>query len=228
MTRMLSMLELVIWMKDLEPSTQLPGSIHISRQLGTHGLLFTTMVMLGHPLCAVLLKLFLSTVGTFLMSKEYFIFSFETNILFTGLLFMTIVVKKLTPGTNELLKGLQKDEAAVYVEYEQHCKGELQKTIDHYEKQIGNAEAIPMLYTAKRENLGLQLEAEYRERQQKVYSEVKRRLDYQVNTDNVKRRVEQQHMVNWIIDNVKKSITPETEKENLKACLTRLKGLSTA
>jgi len=170
----------------------------------------------------------MGTLGTFLMSKEYFIFSFETNILFTGLLFMTIVVKKLTPGTNELLKGLQKDEESVYVEYEQHCKGELQKTIDHYEKQIGNAEAIPMLYTAKRENVGLQLEAEYRERQQKVYSEVKRRLDYQVNTDNVKRRVEQQHMVNWIIDNVKKSITPETEKENLKACLTRLKGLSTA
>merc|ERR1719318_454001 len=30
MTRMLSMLELVIWTKDLEPSTQQPGSIHIS------------------------------------------------------------------------------------------------------------------------------------------------------------------------------------------------------
>ena len=39
-----------------EPSTQLLGSIHISWQLGTHGLLFTTMVMLGYHLCAVLLK----------------------------------------------------------------------------------------------------------------------------------------------------------------------------
>jgi len=170
----------------------------------------------------------LGTVGTFLMSKEYFIFSFETNILFTGLVFMTYVIKKLTPGTNALLDGLKKDEAQVYVEFEQHCKGELQKTIDHYEQQLGNAVAIPMLYTAKRENVGLQLEAEYRERQQKVYSEVKRRLDYQVDTDNVKRRVEQQHMVNWIIDHVKKSITPDQEKENLKACLTRLKGLSAA
>lgn len=171
---------------------------------------------------------FMGTFGTFLMSKEYFIFSFETNILFTGLVFMVYLVKKLAPGTNALLAGLQKDEAQVYVDYEQHCKGELQKTIEHYEKQLSNAEAIPMLYTAKRENLGLQLEAEYRERQQKVYSEVKRRLDYQVETDNVKRRVEQAHMVNWIIDNVKKSITPETEKANLQACLTRLKGLSAA
>merc|ERR1712002_1264808 len=106
--------------------------------------------------------------------------------------------------------------------------GHRKKSIAHYEKQLSNAEAIPMLYTAKRENVGLQLEAEFRERQQKVYSEVKRRLDYQVETDNVKRRVEQAHMVNWIIDNVKKSITPETEKQNLQACLARLKSLSTA
>lgn len=171
---------------------------------------------------------FMGTVGTFLMSKEYFIFSFETNILFTGLVFMAYVVKKLTPATNEMIKGLQKDEAQVYVDYEEHCKNELNKTIQHYEKQLSNADGIPMLYTAKRENVGLQLEAEFRERQQKVYTEVKRRLDYQVETDNVKRRVEQAHMVNWIIDNVKKSITPEQEKQNLQACITRLKGLSPA
>merc|ERR1719341_588936 len=53
MTRMLSMQALVIWMRDLEPSTRPLDSTHISLQLGTHGLLFTTMVMLGHPLCAV-------------------------------------------------------------------------------------------------------------------------------------------------------------------------------
>jgi len=147
------------------------------------------------------------------MSKEYFIFSFETNILFTGLVFMIYVIKKLTPGTNAMLEGFQKDQKDLYAEYENHCKGELQKTVAHYEKELSNAAGIPMLYAAKRDNVGLQLEAEYRERQNKVYSEVKRRLDYQVDTDKVKNRVEQAHMVNWIIDNVKKSITPETEKQ---------------
>merc|ERR1712055_184462 len=171
---------------------------------------------------------FMGTFGTFLMSKEYFIFSFETNILFTGLVFMIYVVNKMGPATNKLVEGLQKDEAAVYVEYEEHCKDELNKTIQHYEKQMANSDGIPMLYTAKRENVGLQLEAEFRERQNKVYSEVKRRLDYQVATDTVKRRVEQAHMVNWIIDSVKKSITPETEKANLQSCLARLKSLATA
>jgi len=171
---------------------------------------------------------FMGTFGTFLMSKEYFIFSFETNILFTGLVFMIYVIKKLTPGTNAMLEGFQKDQKDLYAEYENHCKGELQKTVAHYEKELSNAAGIPMLYAAKRDNVGLQLEAEYRERQNKVYSEVKRRLDYQVDTDKVKNRVEQAHMVNWIIDNVKKSITPETEKQNLQSCLARLKALSTA
>merc|ERR1712055_1199234 len=163
---------------------------------------------------------FMGTFGTFLMSKEYFIFSFETNILFTGLVFMIYVIKKLTPGTNAMLEGFQKDQKDLYAEYENHCKGELQKTVAHYEKELS--------YAAKRDNVGLQLEAEYRERQNKVYSEVKRRLDYQVATDTVKRRVEQAHMVNWIIDSVKKSITPETEKANLQSCLARLKSLATA
>jgi len=61
-----------------------------------------------------------------------------------------------------------------------------------------------------------------------ILLQVKRRLDYQVELNNVMRRVEQKHMVDWIINSVKKSITPKQEEDALKKCVADLKSLSSA
>merc|ERR1711936_673814 len=63
--------------------------------------------------------------------------------------------------------------------------------------------------------VGLQLELEYRSRLNDAYKQVKRRLDYQLATANVLRAAEQKHMVQWIIDNVRKSITAKQETDAL-------------
>lgn len=51
-------------------------------------------------------------------------------------------------------------------------------------------------------------------------------MDYQLETANVKTRIEQKHMVNWIVNNVKASITPAQEAAALKQCFADLKGLA--
>lgn len=53
------------------------------------------------------------------------------------------------------------------------------------------------------------LETNYRERLLTVYNEVKKRLDYQVALQNLKRQKEQDHMIQWVEKNVVQSITPQ-------------------
>ena len=83
-----------------------------------------------------------------------------------------------------------------------------------------------ILFAAKRENILLQLEAEYRRRQMVAYNEVRNRLEYMLAKQVAERQFQQQHMVNWIINNVAKSIGAQQEKDVLKKCLSDLEALS--
>ena len=90
------------------------------------------------------------------------------------------------------LKSIRQDEINV-------CKAAISKE----ENAQWMATSWETLIQAKKENVALQLEAAYRARLHKAFSQVKRRLDYQTETTNVLRRTEQKHMVDWIISNVR-------------------------
>lgn len=53
------------------------------------------------------------------------------------------------------------------------------------------------------------LETNYRERLHMVTNEVRRRLDYQIALQDLHRRMEQEHMINWVEKSVISSITPQ-------------------
>ncbi|VDN33919.1 unnamed protein product, partial [Gongylonema pulchrum] len=80
-----------------------------------------------------------------------------------------------------------------------------------------------------KETLALQLEATYRRNVELLASEMKRRLDYLLETQAVKRSFARDHMLKWIIEAVRAEII--ANKENIKEkymdnCIEQLKGIS--
>ena len=102
---------------------------------------------------------------------------------------------------------------------------ELRDLIEHEKTEQWRTDAQKMIIDIKKDNISMQLEAAYRERLAHIYKEVKRRLDYQVQIQTIERKLAQKHMVEWIVENVRKAITPEQEKAVLSRCISDLQGL---
>jgi len=165
-------------------------------------------------------------ISTFLMSKEYFVIEHD---FFAGValaICITGIIK--TAGvdwTASINKSLDEEEAALRSIRQSEIDA-CNAMIANEEKAQADAAAWEDIIAIKKEAVGLQLEGEYRARLAQAHQQVKKRLDYQLETANVMRRMEQKHMVDWIIGNVKSSITPAQEAAALKKCISDLKALA--
>lgn len=163
---------------------------------------------------------------TYLYSKEILIMDHEFWTGVTIVIMIVTAIKKFGPAVSAYM---DKEVDALEEMLDGNRVGgmaALQEAIKNEEHSQWQAQGEKMLFDAKRENVHLQLEYEFRKRQMAVYTEVKKRLDFQFEVQNVKRRLQQKHMVNWILDSVVKSITPQQEKDTLQKCIADLKGLA--
>lgn len=163
---------------------------------------------------------------TYLCSKEIYVMEHE---YYNGLSFAAMIifaVKKFGPSIAAYCdKEIDKIENE-WKEGRESNINQLVQAIEDEKKEQWRAEGQTLLMQAKKENVALQLEAAYRERAMTAYREVKKRLDYQVERQNVDRRISQKHMVDWIVNNVVKSITPDQEKETLNRCIADLGAIA--
>jgi len=168
----------------------------------------------------------LASIGTFLASKEFFVVEHDFYVGLGLAIVLTGLVKTVGPGYKEYVdKQLDADEQ-MYRSVRQNEIDTLKSAISMEQTAQANAVAWEDIIAAKKEAVGLQLEACYRSRLNEASAQVKKRLDFQLEVSNVMRRMEQKHMVDWIINNVKKSISPAQETAALKKCIADLKSLS--
>lgn len=170
--------------------------------------------------------MFGAALTTFLMSKEIWVIEhdFFCGIALFGVL--ATIYKTAGPGLDEYLTKEVDQEEAALKSIRQTEVDRCKDAIKAEETSQWMATSYETLIDAKRESVALQLEAEYRNRLQEAYKQVKRRLDYQLETSNVFRRTEQKHMVNWIVSNVRKNITAKQEEDALKKCISDLKSMN--
>jgi F-type H+-transporting ATPase subunit b len=163
---------------------------------------------------------------TFMFSKEYLVFEHE---MLAGVMFIIVgygVVTKFKDGFNKYMEGAIDSEVNEWKGWQQGSIKTLEDYIGLEKKNQESLKEQKILFDAKRENIHLQREAEFRKRQMTVYQEIKRKLDYQIASQMARKQFAQRHMVSWIIENVQKGISPQQEKEALTKCIADLKALS--
>lgn len=170
------------------------------------------------------------TVGlaAFLLSKEYFLINDEVLLILvmggTGYQLSKAagpaVGKMLDERRDAILEKMNKGKNA-------HLAA-LENAIDTAREGEAALEDRKEYFDIMKANNEMRLEIEYRRRLHEVETEVKKRLDYQVDLQNLERNVEEEHIASWIENQVVSSITAKHETDAIAQCIKDLNALAEA
>ncbi|NP_001079710.1 ATP synthase peripheral stalk-membrane subunit b S homeolog [Xenopus laevis] len=162
----------------------------------------------------------------YLLSKEIYVINHESFAAASIGICIVYGIKKFGPSVAAFADKLNEEKVAKAQAVKDSAIKNLERAIEEEKKEQWRAEGRHHLFDAKRNNVSVLLEINYRERLLNVFNEVKKRLDYQVALQHLQRRKEQDHMINWVEKNVVQSITPQQQKESIAKCITDLKLLA--
>lgn len=171
---------------------------------------------------------FLFTLSTYLVSKEIYVLEHEYYTGVSYFLMWLYGIKKFGPSVAKFLDKKVDEYETDWNSGRVQQKQNLEEQIADEEKAQWSMEGQNLLIQAKRENIALQLEANYRERLINAYQAIKGRLDYQVEKSSAERRITQKNLVEYVVGKVMASITPDQEKQNINKCISDLALLAKA
>lgn len=165
-------------------------------------------------------------LSLYFLSKEIYVITPETFSTITVVGLIVYVIKKYGASIGEFLDKLNEQKIAQLEEVKQATIKQIQDAIDMEKAQQALVQKRHYLFDVQRNNIALALEVTYRERLHRAYKEVKNRLDYHISVQNMMRRKEQEHMIDWVEKHVVQSISAQQEKETIAKCISDLKLLA--
>lgn len=162
----------------------------------------------------------------YFLSKEIYVITAETFSTISVVGLIVYVIKKYGASIGEFIDKLNEKKIAELEEVKQSTIKQIEEAIDMEKAQQALVQKRHYFFDAQRNNIALALEVTYRERLYRAYKEVKNRLDYHISVQDMLRRKEQEHMINWVEKRVVQSISAQQEKETIAKCIQDLKLLS--
>ncbi|XP_007526995.1 ATP synthase F(0) complex subunit B1, mitochondrial [Erinaceus europaeus] len=162
----------------------------------------------------------------YFLSKEIYVITAETFSAISIIGVIVYGIKKYGASVAEFADKLNEQQIAELEEVKQASIKNIQDAIEGEKSQQALVQKRHYLFDVQRNNIAMALEVTYRERLLKVYREVKNRLDYHISVQNMMRRKEQEHMINWVEKHVVQSISAQQEKETIAKCIADLKLLA--
>lgn len=168
---------------------------------------------------------FATTFGTYLFSKEILVMEHELLTGITSTIIFTYAIIKYGPRVKEYLKGKVQQEIDGWDNWQQGNLKLLAHLKKHYAGELSKSELIKDVFEARRQDIDVQLESEYRNRLKTAYDDTRRRLNYLVAVAESERQIAYKNMVNWVITNSVASIGQKQEAIVLDNCISNLKSL---
>jgi len=168
------------------------------------------------------------TVGlvAYLISKEVFVLNeeFFLALIMGGTIYHlskavgSPIAKMLDARSKEILDDMNQGK-------EEQLSNLAKAIADEQEGELAN-QVRKEFFEVDKINNDMQLEAEYRRRLLEVETEVKKRLDYQLDLERLEKGIEERHMAAWIEKEVVNSISQEQEQDALLQCIRDLNQLA--
>ncbi|XP_049736066.1 ATP synthase F(0) complex subunit B1, mitochondrial [Elephas maximus indicus] len=162
----------------------------------------------------------------YFLSKEIYVITSETVSGAALAVLVIYAVKKYGAVIGQFADKLSEEKIARLEEFKQSCIKYAEDGIDFEKEKQAVVQKRHYLFDVQRNNIAMAFEVAYRERLHTVYREVKNRLDYHISVQNMMRRKEQEHMINWLEKKVVQSISAQQEKETIAKCIEDLKLLA--